>query len=284
MLRDILTRAGGIDRCVSEFIRITDQLPLERVFTRIVPELRDGGRTPAGVPVARSCSIPTPDMADNAARPAGSVRAGIDLNFAARPASTATAVAPSRSTVKPSIVAAVRAQSRPACWCRPMRLGVDGDDARRNAPSSGRRAARHGACPHQAQVYRPPATGARGRHPRGRGRANCQRRSGRWPTHCAASTNRAAPRHRRSDGWRTPTGGPGSVAEPNHFRTALTWDELSLLQPRSADRCAHPRAPRPGRPSSGSTFCAAATEAEGRLPGRKSTPTRAWGMPRRRGC
>ena len=26
VLRDILTRVGGIDRCVSEFIRITDQL------------------------------------------------------------------------------------------------------------------------------------------------------------------------------------------------------------------------------------------------------------------
>jgi tRNA-dihydrouridine synthase C len=39
VLRDILTRVGGIDRCVSEFIRITDQLLPERVFTRIVPEL-----------------------------------------------------------------------------------------------------------------------------------------------------------------------------------------------------------------------------------------------------
>ena len=26
VLRDVLTRVGGIDRCVSEFIRITDQL------------------------------------------------------------------------------------------------------------------------------------------------------------------------------------------------------------------------------------------------------------------
>ena len=42
---------GGIDRCVSEFIRITDQLLPERVFTRIVPELRHGGRTLAGMPV-----------------------------------------------------------------------------------------------------------------------------------------------------------------------------------------------------------------------------------------
>ena len=26
-LRDVLTRVGGIDRCVSEFIRVTDQIP-----------------------------------------------------------------------------------------------------------------------------------------------------------------------------------------------------------------------------------------------------------------
>ena len=38
-LRDILTRVGGVDGCVSEFIRIPDQLLPPRVFTRIVPEL-----------------------------------------------------------------------------------------------------------------------------------------------------------------------------------------------------------------------------------------------------
>ncbi|HQY76264.1 MAG TPA: tRNA dihydrouridine(16) synthase DusC, partial [Rhodoferax sp.] len=31
VLRDILTRVGGIDRCVSEFIRISDQLLPDRV-------------------------------------------------------------------------------------------------------------------------------------------------------------------------------------------------------------------------------------------------------------
>ena len=50
-LRDILTRTGGVDRCVSEFIRITDQLLPARSFTRVVPELLRGSRTRAGVPV-----------------------------------------------------------------------------------------------------------------------------------------------------------------------------------------------------------------------------------------
>ena len=51
VLRDVLTRVGGIDRCVSEFIRVTDTLLPERVFVRVVPELLSGGRTAAGVPV-----------------------------------------------------------------------------------------------------------------------------------------------------------------------------------------------------------------------------------------
>ena len=82
VLRDILTRVGGIDRCVSEFIRITDQLLPERVFTRIVPELHNGGRTFAGVPVRAQLLGSDPAcMAENAARLAGLGPAGIDLNF-----------------------------------------------------------------------------------------------------------------------------------------------------------------------------------------------------------
>ena len=81
-LRDILTRVGGIDRCVAEFIRVTDTLLPERVFTRVVPELNHGGRTPAGVPVRAQLLGSDPVcLAENAARLAGLGPAGIDLNF-----------------------------------------------------------------------------------------------------------------------------------------------------------------------------------------------------------
>ena len=81
-LRDILTRVGGIDRCVSEFIRITDQLLPNRVFTRIVPELLNGGRTRSGVPVRAQLLGSDPAcLAENAARLAALGPAGIDLNF-----------------------------------------------------------------------------------------------------------------------------------------------------------------------------------------------------------
>jgi len=81
-LREVLTAVGGIDRCVSEFIRITDQLMPERVFTRIVPELRQGGRTLAGVPVRPQLLGSDPAcLADNAAVLATLKPDGIDLNF-----------------------------------------------------------------------------------------------------------------------------------------------------------------------------------------------------------
>ena len=82
VLRDILTRVGGVDRCVSEFIRITDQLLPERVFTRIVPELHNGGRTFSGVPVRAQLLGSDPVcLAENAARLASLGPEGIDLNF-----------------------------------------------------------------------------------------------------------------------------------------------------------------------------------------------------------
>ncbi len=82
VLRDILTRVGGVDRCVSEFIRITDCLLPNRVFTRIVPELRHGGRTLAGVPVRPQLLGSDPAaLADNAAALAALGAPGVDLNF-----------------------------------------------------------------------------------------------------------------------------------------------------------------------------------------------------------
>jgi tRNA-dihydrouridine synthase C len=81
-LREVLTAVGGIDRCVSEFIRITDMLMPDRVFTRIVPELLQGGRTRAGVPVRPQLLGSDPAcMADNAAALAALGPDGVDLNF-----------------------------------------------------------------------------------------------------------------------------------------------------------------------------------------------------------
>ena len=82
VLRDVLTRVGGIDYCVSEFIRVTDTLLPERVFVRVIPELLSGGRTLSGVPVRAQLLGSDPVcLAENAARLAALRPAGIDLNF-----------------------------------------------------------------------------------------------------------------------------------------------------------------------------------------------------------
>ncbi len=82
VLRDILTRVGGVDRCVSEFIRITDTLLPERVFGRVVPELLQGSRTAAGVPVRPQLLGSDPVcLAENAGRLAAMGSEGVDLNF-----------------------------------------------------------------------------------------------------------------------------------------------------------------------------------------------------------
>ncbi len=82
VLRDVLTRVGGIDWCVSEFVRVTDQLLPEICFKRLAPELAQGARTPAGTPMHLQLLGSDPVcIADNAARAVGLGAPVIDLNF-----------------------------------------------------------------------------------------------------------------------------------------------------------------------------------------------------------
>ena len=82
VLRDVLTRVGGADRCVSEFIRITGTLLPDKVYLGIMPELRNGSKTLAGVPVrAQLLGSDPSSMAESAANLARLGPEGIDLNF-----------------------------------------------------------------------------------------------------------------------------------------------------------------------------------------------------------
>ena len=81
-MRELLTSLGGIDRCVTEFVRVTERLLPPRVFQRLCPELAHGGTTLSGVPVYIQLLGGQPVvLADNAARAAELGAAGIDLNF-----------------------------------------------------------------------------------------------------------------------------------------------------------------------------------------------------------
>lgn len=131
LLREELTALGDYSLAVSEFIRITDQLLPKRVFTRIVPELLNGGRTEAGVLVRPQLLGSDPVvLADNAARLAELDPPGIDLNFGC-PAKCVNrhrggAILLDEPELLHEIVAAVR-RAVPAhiAVSAKMRLGVD---------------------------------------------------------------------------------------------------------------------------------------------------------------
>ncbi|WP_274572226.1 tRNA-dihydrouridine synthase [Neisseria leonii] len=81
-MRDLLTRIGGFDECVSEFVRITHTVHSRATWLRYAPEIANGNRTQAGV----LCTVQLLGSdADNMARNAlEAVRFGvdkIDLNF-----------------------------------------------------------------------------------------------------------------------------------------------------------------------------------------------------------
>jgi len=166
VLRDVLTRVGGVDRCVSEFIRITGSLLPDKVFYRYIPELRQGGRSLAGVPVrAKLLGSDPASMAENAARLAALGPEGIDLNFGC-PASTVNRHGGGAALLRePERIAAVVAAVRRAVpghlqVSAKMRLGyVDAGRARECALA----VQEGGACElvvharTKADGYRPPA-------------------------------------------------------------------------------------------------------------------------------
>jgi tRNA-dihydrouridine synthase C len=81
-LRGVLTRAARYDWCVTEFVRVTQEVLPLRYFRRLAPELDTGSHTAGGVPVRVQLLGADPErMAANAARLLRLSPAGIDLNF-----------------------------------------------------------------------------------------------------------------------------------------------------------------------------------------------------------
>ena len=82
LMREILTDINDYDLCVTEFVRVVDQLLPDHVFYRLCPELLQGSKTQSGVPVHVQLLGQDPHwMAQNALRAAQLGARGIDLNF-----------------------------------------------------------------------------------------------------------------------------------------------------------------------------------------------------------
>ncbi len=165
-LRDTLTRVGGIDLCVSEFIRVTDAVLPKRAFYRVVPELLNAGKTVAGVPVKAQLLGSDPQvLAENAARLAKLNPAGIDLNFGC-PAKTVNrhrggAVLLDEPELIGQIVSAVR-RAVPANVpvSAKMRLGFNDDSRAEDCAQAIEGAGANELVVHartKAHGYRPPA-------------------------------------------------------------------------------------------------------------------------------
>ncbi|WP_031570104.1 tRNA dihydrouridine(16) synthase DusC [Rheinheimera texasensis] len=166
LMRDMLTRIGGFDLCITEFVRVVDQLLPRRVFTRLCPELLNGGKTPAGTPVRVQLLGQEPEwLAENAARAVALGSPGVDLNFGC-PAKTVNkskggAVLLKETDTLYRIMQAVRS-AVPAEFpvTAKMRLGFDDtslalDNARALAEAGASELTVHART--KADGYRPPA-------------------------------------------------------------------------------------------------------------------------------
>lgn len=82
LMREILTDINDYDLCVTEFVRVTDRILPEHVFTRLCPELETSSSTKSGTPVHVQLLGQEPNwMAENAIQAAQYGAKGIDLNF-----------------------------------------------------------------------------------------------------------------------------------------------------------------------------------------------------------
>lgn len=81
-MRALLAERGGFTHCVSEFLRVSQEVPPARTFFEHVPELRHGCRTPSGMPVQVQLLGGDPERLARTAKLACDLGAeAIDLNF-----------------------------------------------------------------------------------------------------------------------------------------------------------------------------------------------------------
>lgn len=81
LVRELLTEVNDYDLCITEFVRVVDQLLPTKVFHRLCPELHNNSRTPSGTQVRIQLLGQYPQwLAENAARAVELGSYGVDLN------------------------------------------------------------------------------------------------------------------------------------------------------------------------------------------------------------
>ncbi|MCU5772887.1 tRNA dihydrouridine(16) synthase DusC [Erwiniaceae bacterium BAC15a-03b] len=81
LVRELLTEVNDYDLCITEFLRVVDQLLPEKSFYRLCPELRHASHTPSGTRVRLQLLGQYPQwLAENAARAVALGSWGVDLN------------------------------------------------------------------------------------------------------------------------------------------------------------------------------------------------------------
>jgi tRNA-dihydrouridine synthase C len=81
LVRELLTDVNDYDLCITEFLRVVDQLLPAKSFYRLCPELRHASRTPSGTLVRIQLLGQHPQwLAENAARAVDLGSYGVDLN------------------------------------------------------------------------------------------------------------------------------------------------------------------------------------------------------------
>ncbi|UHM90995.1 tRNA dihydrouridine(16) synthase DusC [Rahnella victoriana] len=81
LVRELLTEVNDYDLCITEFLRVVDQLLPAKSFYRLCPELHHASRTPSGTQVRVQLLGQYPQwLAENAARAVELGSYGVDLN------------------------------------------------------------------------------------------------------------------------------------------------------------------------------------------------------------
>ncbi|WP_417595304.1 tRNA dihydrouridine synthase [Oceanospirillum sp.] len=81
-VRQLISEIGGVDFCVTEFMRVTTELQPRRAFMRICPELLTASQTPQGTPVHFQLLGSDPQLLAAHAEKAAALGAQVvDLNF-----------------------------------------------------------------------------------------------------------------------------------------------------------------------------------------------------------